>query len=105
MECANCRTVNEEGRKFCRQCGAALGSYCPRCKSVGPYGDDFCGVCGNALGPNSQEHLFSPTEHPDRPKQYTREEVEDLLSLRRTIREEEESSAKVTQSDVDSIFG
>ena len=105
MECIHCQTANEDGRKFCRECGAPLGSYCPRCKSVGPFGDNFCGVCGNALGPNSKEHLFSPPEQPDKPKQYTREEIQDLLSLRRVAREEEDASAKVTQRDVDSIFG
>jgi RNA polymerase subunit RPABC4/transcription elongation factor Spt4 len=104
MDCLNCHTANDEGRKFCKECGAPLGSFCQRCKNVGDINDKFCGVCGNTLALNAQESLFSPPENPGAPKQYSPEEVHDLLSLRKIVRLEEAASARVTQSDVDSIF-
>jgi len=104
MECFNCRAVNEGDRKFCRECGAPLGSYCQRCKNVGDINDKYCGVCGNALAMNAQERLFSPPEEPGTPKQYSPEEIMDLLSLRKIARAEEAASSTVTQDDVDLLF-
>ncbi len=104
MECFNCHTVNDEERKFCKECGAPLGSYCQRCKNVGDINDKYCGVCGNALAVNAQERLFSPPEEPGTPKQYTLDEIQDLLSLRKIARAEEAASSTVTQTDADLLF-
>jgi len=105
MDCPNCHSANEGNRRFCRECGAPLGNLCKRCNHLGPLEDKFCANCGNSLAVNSQERLFSPPEQPDKPRQYSPEEIQDLLSLRKVARQEEAASAKVSQSDVDSIFG
>ncbi len=49
MECTRCGTVNEPGRKFCRECGSPLLLVCAVCGSTNPADSKFCGECGSAL--------------------------------------------------------
>src|SRR5215471_2608356 len=49
MRCSKCRAENPEGKKFCGDCGAALGNRCPQCGEEGPLGKRFCGNCGATL--------------------------------------------------------
>ena len=50
MICAACETINEDGRKFCRQCGASLAAPCPSCGTPNAPDVNFCGECGTKLG-------------------------------------------------------
>ena len=47
--CGSCGTENRAGRKFCAQCGAALGRTCPACGAPVEAGDRFCGECATPL--------------------------------------------------------
>jgi class 3 adenylate cyclase len=49
MECSNCGTANEPGRKFCGECGARLTVACPACGTPNAPGTKFCGECGTLL--------------------------------------------------------
>ncbi|TMB83856.1 MAG: hypothetical protein E6J39_05570, partial [Chloroflexi bacterium] len=49
LTCASCGTANEDGRKFCVECGARLAATCPVCGTVNPAGAKFCGECGSSL--------------------------------------------------------
>ncbi|HET7900719.1 MAG TPA: adenylate/guanylate cyclase domain-containing protein [Candidatus Nanopelagicales bacterium] len=49
MECARCGTLNDPGRKFCRQCGDPLVLICAVCGAQNQPGDRFCGECGAPL--------------------------------------------------------
>lgn len=52
IPCASCRSMNERGSKFCRECGSGLTdatARCPACKaSVRPDGR-FCSECGASM--------------------------------------------------------
>jgi len=50
MNCASCGALNEDGRKFCGECGASLAALCPSCGSPNARGVKFCGECGTRLG-------------------------------------------------------
>ena len=50
MICAACETSNEDGRKFCGQCGASLAALCPSCGTPNAPDVNFCGECGTKLG-------------------------------------------------------
>ncbi len=107
MECPQCKTVNDDKRRFCSSCGYALVSICARCDSVNEFKDKFCGVCGAKLtGLLSQEHLFSAKALGDSklPKQYASEDLEELLSLRIILRQEKIASERLTQDDLDALF-
>ena len=49
--CPTCGAENREGRRFCAQCGGALGgaAICPACRAANEPGERFCGECGTAL--------------------------------------------------------
>ncbi|MEY2424130.1 MAG: hypothetical protein QOI95_4197 [Acidimicrobiaceae bacterium] len=49
MNCPACAVENPEGKKFCRECGAALGLVCPTCGVAVEQDAKFCGECGGAL--------------------------------------------------------
>jgi class 3 adenylate cyclase/tetratricopeptide (TPR) repeat protein len=49
MRCSKCDAENPEGKKFCADCGAALGTRCPACGADSPVGKRFCGNCGAKL--------------------------------------------------------
>ncbi len=50
MRCHSCGTENEEGRKFCGECGAPLAIVCAACGTRNSPGAKFCGECGATLG-------------------------------------------------------
>ena len=47
--CGRCGTENEQGRKFCMECGAPLPQLCPACGTANAPASKFCGECGAAL--------------------------------------------------------
>jgi class 3 adenylate cyclase len=47
--CPACRAENQEGWKFCRECGASLALRCPSCGAGHEPGQRFCHECGTAL--------------------------------------------------------
>jgi class 3 adenylate cyclase/tetratricopeptide (TPR) repeat protein len=49
LHCPSCQAENGLGRRFCRECGAALVSVCPACGAENDPGDRFCGQCGSSL--------------------------------------------------------
>jgi class 3 adenylate cyclase/tetratricopeptide (TPR) repeat protein len=49
MRCHACGMENEEGRKFCGECGAALAVVCAECGTRNSPGAKFCGECGSTL--------------------------------------------------------
>jgi class 3 adenylate cyclase/tetratricopeptide (TPR) repeat protein len=49
MRCHACGTENEEGRKFCGECGAPLAVVCAECGTRNSPGAKFCGECGSTL--------------------------------------------------------
>jgi formylglycine-generating enzyme required for sulfatase activity/serine/threonine protein kinase len=58
-ECAQCRTVNEPHRKFCRECAAPLRVQCLKCAVEIPVWEKVCPECGaiqaTALAERQQE--------------------------------------------------
>ncbi|MCX6133294.1 MAG: zinc ribbon domain-containing protein [Ignavibacteriales bacterium] len=109
MKCTHCDADNEDGRKFCRDCGIAIGVMCDRCKIVNPFGDTYCGMCGFKLLEMPKE-MSSPSDplempQPDRPGQYTARDIKELLSLRTKLKKEEDSLESLRQDDIDKLFG
>ena len=49
MQCDQCQSTNEPGRKFCGTCGAELFLVCPACDFNNKTDDLFCGGCGQKL--------------------------------------------------------
>jgi class 3 adenylate cyclase/tetratricopeptide (TPR) repeat protein len=49
MRCQRCGTENDEGRKFCGECGAPLSVVCAACGTPNAPAAKFCGECGSTL--------------------------------------------------------
>ena len=49
MRCPSCRANNQDGRLFCRECGAPLQLVCGHCRFANDPQDRFCGGCGRPL--------------------------------------------------------
>ena len=60
MRCHACGTENEEGRKFCGECGAPLAVVCAECGTRNSPGAKFCGECGATLGTSAQTRPQPP---------------------------------------------
>jgi len=48
--CHQCKNENQQGSKFCNNCGAKLQNACPNCGSNNPENSAFCNQCGSKLG-------------------------------------------------------
>ena len=59
--CPTCSAENEEGRKFCGECGSALARACPSCGTANAPTMKFCGECGSALGAATSAPVSAPT--------------------------------------------
>jgi hypothetical protein len=103
MTCPECKVENPAGGKFCIACGSALEIACTQCGGAMRLTDRFCGSCGEATAADEQAKDSPPG--PSSPKQYTPQEIELLLFLRRSMRREETASKTLNQDDVDQLFG
>jgi hypothetical protein len=101
MICPHCNTENPVGGKFCGACGSTLGSTCSRCGNIAEPDDRFCSSCGLAVG--DVDLSLSP-RLPFPIKQYTPQEIEELLVLRRSVRKAENAAKTLNQDDVDKLF-
>ena len=59
MHCPSCGFENQEGMKFCNECGVPLRSQCPQCGFENPSSSKFCGECGTALSPQPHPSVSS----------------------------------------------
>jgi hypothetical protein len=108
MVCPKCATENEASRKFCSSCGGPLGNVCGRCGMVNGPDDGFCGHCGFALAASTVKGLSSPvprncTPH-NLPPQYSMQEIEELLSLRRALEKMQGDPQTLDQDEIDRLF-
>jgi ribosomal protein L40E len=50
--CAKCGQANDSDARFCRKCGANLGTTCPSCGHRNDAAATFCDACGKPLAMN-----------------------------------------------------
>ncbi len=58
--------ANEEGRKFCGECGQQLTLVCPACSAPNAAGVKFCGECGAALAAPARAQAAAPPSQAER---------------------------------------
>ena len=79
MSCSSCGSRNEDGRKFCGQCGERLLLACATCGSANAPGTRFCGECGSTLAtsPDAARIAGTVDVHADASKAATNGEPAD----------------------------
>ena len=68
--CPTCAAENQEGKRFCGDCGGALVLVCPSCGASVEAGKRFCGDCGSAVagaGPVAPPGAASPASEAAKP--------------------------------------
>src|SRR5215469_4054790 len=66
MICANCKTENPDGLKFCNECGAAFERPCASCGFENVPTAKFCGQCGARINAESAPSAKKSGEVPIR---------------------------------------
>jgi predicted amidophosphoribosyltransferase len=108
LQCSRCSTNNDSIRKYCHACGAPLGPICSRCGTVGRFEDEFCGNCGMPISTALKQPTAVPSmgsfAEPVDTRQYTKEEINDLLILRNAMKLDEHGTEILRQNDIDKLF-
>jgi len=60
MICAQCKTENPDGLKFCNQCGAAFKVSCASCGFENAPTAKFCGNCGSSIAGSAAAAVTQP---------------------------------------------
>jgi class 3 adenylate cyclase/tetratricopeptide (TPR) repeat protein len=64
MTCPTCGSDNPSGKRFCGDCGTALGASCPACGADNPPDKRFCGDCGAPLDAARTPLAAPPRQEP-----------------------------------------
>ena len=111
MICGRCEAENPDDGRYCRSCGASLGTACTKCGVPTRPDDRYCGSCGEPLALSlavEPPAIADPSSHVPASAvvdQYTPQEIDVLLALRRTLKKEETTVKTFRQDDVDKLFG
>jgi hypothetical protein len=111
MVCGRCNAGNPDDGKFCRSCGASLGTFCGKCGLPSLPNDRYCGHCGSPTAlalkdePPALTGPSSSNSHSTSTRQFTAQEIDELLGLRRIMKKEETTVKTLRQDDVDKLFG
>ena len=98
MRCANCQFENEEGARFCVECGNKLSSVCPSCKAPTKPEQKFCGTCGHQLrAPTKVQDETDSLLSPDR---YTPQHLAQRILNSRSALEGERKQVTVLFADI-----
>ncbi len=68
MKCPKCGFENEEGSKFCLECGEKLEVACPQCGKTLPLAAKFCSGCGQKI--ERVTATETPTLHAERGRKH-----------------------------------
>jgi hypothetical protein len=92
IQCPRCHVQNDEGARFCEDCGARLEGLCPNCgQSVTP-GKKFCRSCGAAV--------TTEAPHFSSPQAYTPKHLADKILTSRGALEGERKHVPVLFADL-----
>jgi uncharacterized RDD family membrane protein YckC len=70
IECPRCAYANDEGTRFCNNCGLQIDGLCPSCGTRNAAGPHFCGNCGHdfvAAPADIRSQELAPTQAAERP--------------------------------------
>jgi len=81
MLCTGCGAENDNGARFCSQCGKPAATACNACGAQLPAGARFCSNCGNQVG-GVAAGTEDPTTEPDLARYVPRELLERLEASR-----------------------
>ncbi len=96
MKCPKCQTNNNEGAKFCIECGQPFELKCPHCGHLLPPAAKFCEECGHQLsGPKGV-----PAIDYSKPRSYTPQFLAEKILTTRSSIEGERKLVTVLFADV-----
>lgn len=116
MNCVACKQPNAPERNYCGGCGTPLARYCSLCGFRNGVADRFCGGCGADVGgvartaASRREAAAASTEPPSPSAGGAGAGAASMADLLQAAQESTELDAqevdvKVSQDDIDSLFG
>lgn len=110
MNCPACKQPNAPERNYCGGCGVPLARYCALCGFRNLAADRFCGGCGSALGAAARPEGATAAAPVAAQASAPPPADSDLAELLAAAQEPqaprpEDLSARVSQDDIDSLFG
>lgn len=111
MTCPSCKQPNASDRNYCGACGAPLSRYCSLCGFRNQAADRFCGGCGAPLGaaarPEGAPATLLAATSPAKAEAPADSDLAELLEAAQepTTTPQDDLSARVSQDDIDSLFG
>lgn len=109
MQCFKCLTENSEVRKYCRECGSLIVSFCKKCGFHNSAADKYCGGCGVMLEdmktPEAKNESLPHTADVAGRK-YSTADISELTdkSLQPPKKKNIEDRNELSQDAIDSIF-
>mgnify|MGYP005842541473 CR=1 FL=1 len=112
MNCLACKHPNDTQRNYCGACGLPLARYCAGCGFRNGAADRYCGGCGAGLEAARRAEALPAAAAPAGPSGAAAAPgaMPGLAELLEAARESvepapEEADAKVSQDDIDNLFG
>lgn len=112
MSCPKCKQSNQPERNYCGKCGTPLMQYCRLCGFRNQAADMYCGGCGGGLTGESRPCGQSVDSFMEEgtsaiPEFAENSALAELLEVAQRGAEvqEESQEIKVSQDDIDSLFG
>ena len=93
MKCPRCQAENDDGARFCENCGARLEATCPSCGTPVTPGRKFCRSCGAAL-------TIEPAGRFASPGVYTPKHLAEKILTSKTALEGERKQVTVLFADL-----
>ena len=106
MICLQCNNDNPRSALECITCGTKLSVVRCKCSYLNSLMDQFCGGCGKQLiKATALKRMQKFETHINTIPHFTEQELMTIIEIQQQMTQAEHPENKVTQNDIDQLFG